>query len=166
MRNGADGDEARWKQRRRQAYRAWMADYAERAGYLRGKCTTATREMVAAFPELRRVRGFVSVVGFGVGGDDVEHAWCESDDGEIFDPTVKQFPAVADYRAFEPGDVVRVGKCMQCGFEIYARMRRLAEPGDDAAAFERDLIAFEEGATSVMSCSAGCEEKLRADLGW
>jgi hypothetical protein len=96
--------------------------------YVRGACMRATAEMAATFPELRRVAGFAN------GG---EHFWCVAPDGTIVDPTVGQFfshlepidPSAIEYREFRPGDEVRVGKCMNCGADIYAAVERL--DGDD-----------------------------------
>jgi formylmethanofuran dehydrogenase subunit E len=66
------------------------------------------------------------VAGFANG---MEHFWCETADGEVVDPTVGQFEGLAvEYRPFEPGDEVRVGKCMNCGEPIYASVERLDDP--------------------------------------
>lgn len=117
-------------------YADWIAAYVAKRPhhkgwpYLYGACTQATDEMVAAFPELRRVAGFAN---------NREHFWCETADGEIIDPTVQQFfrdemefcvlgRASVDYREFRPGDEVRVGKCMNCGDAIYARVQALGDP--------------------------------------
>ena len=43
------------------AYTAWIHDYvAQHNHYVRGKCAAATREMVAAFPDLVRVPGLAT----------------------------------------------------------------------------------------------------------
>lgn len=76
-----------------------------------GMCGTATRRMCEAFPELARVAGWLS-------GRD--HWWCVTPDGSIVDPTRVQYDFDGgDYRVFQPGDEVRVGKCMNCGEDIY-----------------------------------------------
>jgi len=95
--------------------------------------------MQEAFPELRRVAGFVGAQ---------EHFWCVSPTGEIVDPTAGQFraePKADDYREFQPGDEVRVGKCMNCGEPIYAKVESLDNPKHHRSA-----------------CSHECEDELRA----
>jgi hypothetical protein len=96
---------------------------AKRRGILRGACMVATAEMCAAFPELTRVAGFC---------DGTEHFWCiVTATGEIVDPTAAQFEGNGelDYRPFTPGDVVRVGRCMNCGDHIYAAVGALGDEG-------------------------------------
>src|SRR5688572_29828181 len=90
-----------------------------------GQCAKATQEMVEAFPELKRVPGHVYTIGWGKRA----HWWCVAPDGEIVDPTVSQFVgACVDYEPFEAGHEVRVGRCMNCGDDIYAVILVLDEP--------------------------------------
>lgn len=84
-----------------------------------GMCLTATRRMVEAFPELRRVPGWV---------DGQDHVWCVTPDGSIVDPTRAQYGLVGEYVAWEPGDEVCVGKCMNCGDMIYRHVDTLEGP--------------------------------------
>lgn len=106
-------------------YDEWIAAFVLRCeGHVFGRCSSATTEMVAAFPELRRVAGFVG---------STEHFWCVAPDGQIVDPTAEQFAPwggvdSADYREFQPGDEVRVGRCMNCGVDIYATVQSLNDP--------------------------------------
>lgn len=99
-------------------YQSWIDAFAaKRKGYLRGYCMTATAEMVAAFPELIRVAGFCN---------GAEHFWCVTPEGEVVDPTAKQFgDGPYEYKPFESGDEVRVGRCMDCGDDIYANVDAL-----------------------------------------
>ena len=100
----------------------WIAAFAARHnGALLGRCRQAVAEMVAAFPELREVRGHVFVPGWGQRG----HAWCVDASGAIVDPTRAQFPAVLAYEAWEPGDKVRAGTCRDCGDGIWAALQSL-----------------------------------------
>jgi hypothetical protein len=134
-------------------YHDWIEAYLSKQPHydgwpsLYGCCTTATKQMVEAFPELRRVAGFAN---------HREHFWCVAPDGEVIDPTVKQFfrsetemrEFPVEYREFQPGDEVRVGKCMNCGDPIYAQVERLDDP---------------KAHRSV--CSDECESALIAALG-
>jgi hypothetical protein len=141
-----------------QRYQDWIDIYvakqpqSEGWPYLYGTCSIATKMMVEAFPgELRRVAGFAN---------EREHFWCVTWNGEVVDPTVKQFfrneaeyrmlggSSAIEYREFKPGDEVRVGKCMNCGTPIYAPVERLDDP---------------KPRRSV--CSDQCEDDLIAELG-
>jgi hypothetical protein len=107
------------------AYEGWIAEWASKQRLLRGRCASATAEMVEAFPELRRVAGWV----FGAKTPPTEHFWCVTPDASIVDPTASQFSGELTYREFQPGDSVCVGRCMNCGDYIYAQVDRL----DDAS---------------------------------
>lgn len=108
------------------AHKEWADKWvAERSGgSVRGACAAATRDMKAAFPDLVIVRGFVR---FETGGR-AEHVWCTDVDGVIIDPTASQFEGEFTYEPFKPGDVVRVGRCMECGMAIYAAVDSLDNP--------------------------------------
>lgn len=103
-------------------YAEWIAAFVERSkGFTRGKCATATREMVAAFPELRRAGGFAHVIW----GRD-QHWWCVAPDGSIVDPTASQFglAGVFQYEELDFNDPatrarVPTGHCMDCGGDVY-----------------------------------------------
>lgn len=77
-----------------QKYKDWIDAFIARSPKyhgtdepaLRGSCVSATAEMVKAFPELTRVRGFVQPGG--------QHWWCVDPAGNIVDPTVAQFDRV------------------------------------------------------------------------
>lgn len=103
------------------SYLEWIAAYvAARSGFVRGACSTATLEMVEAFPELRRAGGFVFVAW----GRD-EHFWCVAPDGSIVDPTAAQFPGgVFRYDELDLNDpktreIVPTGYCMNCGGDTF-----------------------------------------------
>ena len=80
----------------------------------------ASEEMRQAFPELREVRGWFHCA---------EHCWLVALDGTIVDPTVSQFPSwdvvPEAYRAWKPGDEVRVGTCLWCGSDIHRVVPKL-----------------------------------------
>ena len=123
-------------------YDEWITDFVSNQRVIRGACGRAVNEMVEAFPELKRVAGWVLFAG-GCS----EHFWCVAPDGAIVDPTASQFNSELHYQEFQPGDEVRVGRCMNCGDGIYAKVGRL----DDRSV-----------ARSV--CSPECAAALEADL--
>ncbi len=123
-------------------YDEWIADFVSKRRVIRGACGHAVNEMVEAFPELERVAGWVTF-----SGGCSEHFWCVAPDGSIVDPTASQFYGKLRYVAFQPGDKVRVGRCMNCGDGIYAQVERLGDRSD---------------ARSV--CSPECAGALEADL--
>ncbi len=72
-------------------YVLWICENVNGTG-LAG-CGFYTEKMIAAFPELKRVRGFVrfsdsSKTSHTAGS---AHWWCETADGTIVDPTASQF---------------------------------------------------------------------------
>lgn len=100
----------------KQAYSDWIDSYvASVQGHTLGKCGAATASMVEAFPELRAVRGHVDT-DYGRRS----HWWCMTSSGEIIDPTASQFNVIFEYIEFSEGDPERLGKCMNCGDEIWA----------------------------------------------
>lgn len=106
-------------------YADWIEMYLDRYdGRPVGLCGSATAEMVLKFPELRRVAGFVYT-----NRGECEHFWCTTAEGEVVDPTAKQFEWISAYVPWQPGDEVRVGACMNCGEGIYRRVQSLDEPG-------------------------------------
>lgn len=124
-------------------YSAWIADYIKRHnGSAYGLCKEATEEMVAAFPELRRVAGHV----FCLWGQR-SHFWCVTESGEIVDPTASQFGAVGSYEEWKPGAEVCVGKCMECGSEIWEPVESLDEVREKRV------------------CSEVCSRSLEAEYG-
>lgn len=75
----------------------------------RGKCKQFVDELVAKDTSLRAVRGYYHCPIWGKQA----HWWAEDKDGNIIDPTVKQFPTkgvAAEYEEFD-GNI----ECAQCG---------------------------------------------------
>lgn len=111
------------------AHTEWIRSYVARTPFVRGKCATATTEMVAAFPELRRVGGLVEVEWPGATRPvrKEQHWWCVAPDGEIIDPTVSQFaipPFSDDYEELdltseEARARVPTGRCVSCGEDAF-----------------------------------------------
>lgn len=104
-------------------YADWIEAFvaSQPNGFVRGKCSAATAEMVKMFPELRRVAGFAHV---SWGRD--QHWWCVAPDGSVVDPTVAQFGAIGVIK-YEEVDIadpaaaatVPTGVCMDCGGDVY-----------------------------------------------
>lgn len=92
-------------------YQNWIWDtYGDTTGY--GKCDVRTEEMVAAFPELRRARGFYHCPSWGPR----THWWCLTADGTVVDPSCRQFPSggAGRYQELEE-DELPTGVCPDCG---------------------------------------------------
>lgn len=106
-------------------YSHWIEAYVAREKHVLGQCMKASEEMQKVFPELELVRGHVYVPGWGKRG----HVWLQTKEGAIVDPTASQFPEILEYEPWRPGDEVLVGKCMECGDEIWAEVNDLGEPG-------------------------------------
>ena len=101
----------------RTAYAEWSTEYLTRfkeSAHCLGLCKEAVNEMAAAFPELTRVPGHV----YSVWGKRA-HWWLTAPDGTIVDPTRAQYPGPITYEPFKEGDEVRLGRCMECGAEIW-----------------------------------------------
>lgn len=80
-------------------------DYAK----YRGKCKETCELLVVENPDYRLVRGYYMCPVWGK----QDHWWCVDKEGEIIDPTVKQFPTNgigADYIEFDG-----LYSCEQCG---------------------------------------------------
>jgi hypothetical protein len=98
-----------------QKYEDWIAKNVEGDGY--GQCREVTETMLAAFPELTRVRGHYYCPAWG----EREHWWLVTTAQEIVDPTKQQFPSCGrgtyiphDETAPEP-----TGRCPNCNDYCY-----------------------------------------------
>lgn len=104
-------------------YAQWIEAYVKRRdGAVLGLCNAAVEEMSNVFPELTRVFGHVYVFG---GGGMRGHVWLVDPDGNIVDPTASQYQHIFGYDHWTPGTPVRVGKCMNCGDEIWEEVDTL-----------------------------------------
>jgi hypothetical protein len=97
-------------------YAAWIdATYPTRESAY-GQCDEATARMVAAFPELKRVRGHYHCILWG----ERAHWWCVSPEGDIVDPTARQFPSRGGhYEPWQEGEPEPTGMCPECGGLCY-----------------------------------------------
>jgi len=106
-------------------YEEWIDWYVDQNnGDVTYQCSEASGMMIMAFPELRRVRGFVSYDFEGIFARAIQHWWCETPDGTIVDPTRSQFPVthselVYDEYTIEKHGPEPIGKCMWCGSYVY-----------------------------------------------
>lgn len=123
----------------RQAYKDYIESNHATYELCYGKCDEATRVMQCQFPELKRVCGHVETMGWGRRA----HWWLVAEDGEVVDPTVKQFPGVFRYEEFKPGTEVQVGRCMECGEEIWRAVDSLDEIKRESICSEQCADAFE-----------------------
>ena len=87
-----------------------------------GRCAEWTAALVYNFPELKRVRGFVTLRS----GMRRSHWWCEDAAGKIVDPTASQFDTkyfwhsgIAFYEHFNESDPEPTGKCPNCAELCY-----------------------------------------------
>lgn len=98
------------------SYSDWIAGYRAKGPTL-GMCSSATKEMLGAFPELTRVRGWVHDAFVGRR----EHWWLTAPDGSVVDPTVDQFPGVYEYEPLDEANPppLRSGSCMDCGASVF-----------------------------------------------
>lgn len=84
-----------------------MADYRQ----FRGKCKELAEAAVLREPTLRIVRGHYYCHAYGK----QPHWWCETPDGTVVDPSVRQFPSNG-HGVYEPFD--GVVECAECGKEM------------------------------------------------
>jgi hypothetical protein len=81
-----------------------------------GTCADVTEQMVAAFPDLARVRGHYYCAVWG------ERAhWWLLDGDQIVDPTAAQFPSKGSgvYVPWKEGAKEPTGMCIECGGYCY-----------------------------------------------
>jgi hypothetical protein len=87
-----------------------------RAGAVRGNCVSWSKKLSEKFPELKVVVGFCN---------GQEHAWCETSENEIIDATWEQFGIIRQYEEYDENNqehAVKIGRCMNCGEEIFGKM--------------------------------------------
>lgn len=93
-------------------YQSWIdANYpTQESAY--GQCRKAVQKMIEAFSELREVKGHAET-DWG----QRQHFWCETPEGDVVDPTRKQYPGgrVYAYEEANEDTLVVVGPCAHCG---------------------------------------------------
>jgi hypothetical protein len=97
-----------------EAFGRWISENVPEAY---GKCAEVTIAMQATFPELRRVRGHYYCPVWG----EREHWWLIDAEGEIVDPTAKQFPSggLGEYVEWDESQPEPTGMCPNCGGHCY-----------------------------------------------
>jgi hypothetical protein len=90
-------------------YQQWINSLPER---VTGQCAERTLEMQIQFPELIRVRGEYLCLIWGAR----EHWWLKTPEGEIIDPTAKQFPTLGhcEYIERDESSPEPTGMCPNC----------------------------------------------------
>lgn len=125
-------------------YTTWIENWLDqnggpnKDGY--GRCKEAAEAMTLAFPELEVTKGHV-LCSWGDRG----HWWCKTPDGQIVDPTARQFQSLFSYEEYFPGMHIRLGRCMECGEDIH---------GPESL----------EGVYSTSHCSESCEKSFVASM--
>lgn len=99
------------------SYHSWIEKHYPTPESAYGKCAEATTAMLAAFPELRRVRGHYYCMIWG----ERAHWWLVTSDGQVVDPTAAQFPSGGRgvYEPWTEGADESTGKCPNCGDFVY-----------------------------------------------
>lgn len=100
----------------KQKYKKWISNYNQLNPDTYGMCTKATQQFLKEFPELKRVRGHVESV---LSCKPLPHWWCVDPDGEIVDPTAKQFECITRYIKWDESQPEPTGKCPNCGEYCY-----------------------------------------------
>ena len=96
-------------------YQSWIASNVQEENP-RGLCRAKCEQMVEEFPELKMVRGHVTVPAVEQWADD-PHWWLLTPDGEVVDPTARQFPqgCVVLYDPWDESQPEPTGVCPNCG---------------------------------------------------
>lgn len=100
----------------KEKYKEWITNYNQSHPDTYGLCAKATKEFLSTFPELKRVRGHVESV---LSTKQLPHWWCVDSDGEIVDPTAKQFGYISKYIEWDETQDEPTGKCPNCGELCY-----------------------------------------------
>lgn len=105
-----------------EAYREWIQGYLHRNDPL-GRCAEATKALVEAFPQLRRVAGEITVQGpFNTIHREIQHWWCVDEAGKVVDPTARQYFRVLEYYPYpedHPAFTRPRRVCANCGQAHY-----------------------------------------------
>lgn len=128
-------------------YAVWIDAFVHRFNnFVRGRCDQATIEMVATFPELRRVAGFAH--WFASNGRPIrdQHWWCVAPDGTVVDPTFAQFLPPVRYEELDLNDPdtearIPTGVCMNCGEDAYEGRYHCSDECEEVTLAEFNSIA-------------------------
>lgn len=108
----------------RSKYHESQRDSLPEATIVKARCAEFSKAFVERFPELRIERGWVKSITLDHKDyKGQEHHWCVGPNGEVIDPTLNQFGFWSQhvvYTIFNPEvDEIYIGKCCNCGTEIY-----------------------------------------------
>ena len=116
----------------------------------RGHCAEWTAALAETFPELKRVRGFVTLRT----GLRRSHWWLETASGEIVDPTASQFDSeyfwhagIAFYEPLNESEPEPTGKCPNCGESSFRMAFEPGTPTKPSAMNVRNSSAF-----TILGC--------------
>ena len=98
-------------------YLDWIEKCLPTAEDAYGDCIYFSQLMASVFPELRLAYGTFEDLIWGVRW----HQWCVAPNGEIVDPTVKQFPFPCGPYVEKREDQRPVGRCANCG-QLYYKL--------------------------------------------
>jgi len=97
-------------------YTEWIKQFNTDNPNTKSMCNEATDKMISEFPELNQIRGHViSTLRY----DQVPHWWCTDNDGNVLDPTEKQFGQIVAYYPHDESLPEPTGKCPNCGEYCY-----------------------------------------------
>lgn len=101
-------------------YSNWIKTNVNQETHGYGECHEVSHAMAAVFTELTVKKGFYHCHSWGRR----THWWLVDEDGQIVDPTARQFPSAGrgDYQAIsddELPELVPTGRCMDCGDDVY-----------------------------------------------
>ena len=105
-----------------------------------GKCKEYVDYISDRIPELEKVRGFYHCPLWGKR----QHWWLKDKDGNIFDPTVSQFPSkgIGTYEEYDPEiHLTPIGKCLNCGDLIY-ESKGYGDSACDEECYSKILSSF------------------------
>ncbi len=119
-----------------QKYTKWIEEHVPTYEAAYGLCIPVCQAMVAAFPELRIAYGnyYCNIWG------ERWHMWCVTPEGEIIDPTLRQFPTQAGSHIERCEDKRPVGKCANCGELYYEYFNGTVCSESCGKAFARSLM--------------------------
>jgi hypothetical protein len=87
---------------RREQYDEWIAERCPTAVQAAGNANQVSSEMIAIFPELAIVRGWIKIHGWR---NSRAHIWCVDLVGQVVDPTAAQFLSPIEGYTADPGSL-------------------------------------------------------------
>ena len=108
-------------------YQRWIQNYN---GRIYRKCKEVSEEMQKAFPELKIVKGMVTIIE---NLKEYQHQWLIDINNNIVDPTAKQWAGIVDYRPIDENDLEQIPtqRCHNCGGWCYGKRQTTCSPECD-----------------------------------